>query len=587
MELITFVALIVLYLVFSGRIKRLEERLDNMENRTLQSSVEPRPIPPADAAQRPMYEGAKWQGQSDSFAPVTPSVPSAFDKFIDWIKEDFMVKLGAFLLILALGWFVSYAILEQWIGPAGQIMLGLLAGTAFLGLGAWRIQKFRHQGGIFTILGATTILLTVFAARSIYEFFTYFSALSLMFFTVVFVAFVSVRYQSEKLALTSLLLASIAPFLTDSMPVPALEIFTYLLVVTLGTLWVVWVTGWTRLTLASLIISYLYSVAFMFDGRPGDLDTTLIFSFIFVSLFFAANMVSLVRRHGEGSKHMMTHTVTALGTAIFLFTWVEEAVTPEWRSLIYTAWALIFAVGTYVVYMFTANRSAFYLYGATSIALIGVATAAELEGQVLTLAYLLEVSVLVLAAARLGASARTLSLLSMLMVVPVLFSLPSLNQWLWKDGVFNEHFVVVSMTMIALFALGFLLKEKKDKEGAELSNFTATGLITTGAVYAVALVWLVFHTLFTSDLATMLSLIVYTIAGIVLFVFGTTHGQKAKRVAGGVLIGLVILRLLFIEVWDMNLEGRIITFLIIGLMLISTAFIGKLRHPVNAGSENK
>lgn len=284
---------------------------------------------------------------------------------------------------------------------------------------------------------------------------------------------------------------------------------------------------------------------------------------------------------------MLTHTLTALGTAIFLLTWIEEAVAPEWKSLLYTAWALIFAVGTYVVYMFTANRNAFYLYGATSVALIGVATAAELSGPVLTLAYLLEIAFLVLAAGRLGMAVRTQAMLSMLLIVPVWLSLKSLNGYFWRDGIFHEHFVVVLLTLATLLAIGFLLREKcpEEEKEKEFPQFVSSLLIITGFTYMVMLVWLSAHALFNADLATMLSLIVYTVSGILLYVMGTTHGNKAKRVAGGILIGLVVLRLLFIEVWDMSLEGRIITFLIIGGLLISTAFIRKERPAAVLESE--
>jgi hypothetical protein len=44
---------------------------------------------------------------------------------------------------------------------------------------------------------------------------------------------------------------------------------------------------------------------------------------------------------------------------------------------------------------------------------------------------------------------------------------------------------------------------------------------------------------------------------------------------GGVLIGVVVGRLLLVEVWDMALAGRIVTFFIIGTLLMSTAFIGR------------
>jgi len=45
-----------------------------------------------------------------------------------------MIK-SVVLLLLALGWFVSYAFANNWIGPLGRITLGILFGLAVVGMG--------------------------------------------------------------------------------------------------------------------------------------------------------------------------------------------------------------------------------------------------------------------------------------------------------------------------------------------------------------------------------------------------------------------------------------------------------------------
>jgi hypothetical protein len=502
------------------------------------------------------------------------SEPGVFSRFYSWLKQDFMVKLGAFLLLLAFGWFVSYAFANNWIGPVGRITIGLMAGVSFLLLGTWRMRQFVHQGGIFTVVGATTILLTLYAARELYNFFTPETALVLMFMTVSFVAFVSVRFASEKLALAGLLLAAFAPLLTAA-PLPdVMVVFPYLLVVVAGSLWVVWRTGWTRLTLATLVVSYLHSLPFL-GGRIIDQDSAIMFSFLLVGIFFAANVVSLVRRRNNIS-HLGIHALTALGTVIFLFSWIETAANDVWRSLLYTAWALVFALGTYVVFVATANYKAFYLYGATSIALIGVATAAELDGPILVIMYLAEISLLVMAAAKLRAGAVLLSRLSLILIVPTLLSVESFDLSIW-NGVFNENFAVICLTAIVLIMTGLQISLQTDYLDTAYPKITVNTLFVGSSFFLVSLVWLVCHKLFEYDLGTMVSLTFYTIVGIGMFVSGKSSGVRLLQVVGGVLIGLVVARLLLVDVWEMEIEGRIIVFLIVGLLLISTAFIRKLQ----------
>jgi len=579
MGFIALVAVIAVYFYFSNRVTKLEEKILLLE-KTATRVTKPAadralpPIPMNDVMRRPevMHTAADYSPVPDT------TEPSSLEKFFDWCKEDLMVKIGALLLILAFGWFVSYAVAEQWIGPVGQIVIGLLAGVFFLGLGTWRINTHPHQGGIFTVLGSTIVLLVTFAAREVYGLFDSLSALFVMFLSVAFVAFVSVKHSRAKLAYAGLILASIAPLfagvLSSTSPV---DLFIYLLVITLGSLWVVFVTGWTKIILISLVVTYLYSILFIMDFRAVSKDTVLMFSFVFVSIYFVANLVSLMRRRVDIKKHLPVHITTALFTAVFLFTWIEFAMTPEWKSFMYVSWAIIFALGTYFVYSYTANTVAFYLYGAVSVALIGIATAAELNGPELVLAYFLQVCLLIFAAGKLGVQSKTLASLSLLLSVPVLLSLESLNSSSWRKGVPTEEFAILSLAMLVSFLVGLYLHRKNTAEHQSYVS-AVSGLLFVGAIgYATALVWLTAQALFTSDIATMIALFIYTLFGITMFVIGTINSQKFVRIIGIVFVSGVVARLLLIEVWDMDLVGRIITFLVVGIMLISTAFISKIQ----------
>src|SRR3989338_7209454 len=122
------------------------------------------------------------------------------------------------------------------------------------------IKEYLNQGGVFLVLGSTTILLTIFAAREIYGFFTPFSALSVMFLSTAFVAFVSVMYKSRSLAIASLVLAGIAPLLTDAPSTNYVQLFSYLFVVILGAIWIVALTGRRELTTVALLLIAVYSV---------------------------------------------------------------------------------------------------------------------------------------------------------------------------------------------------------------------------------------------------------------------------------------------------------------------------------------
>ena len=104
------------------------------------------------------------------------------------------------------------------------------------------------------VLGSTVILLTLFAAREMYDF-PPLTTLSVMFLSTAFVAIASVKYNRRSLALASLILAGVAPLLTNSPSNNYVALFSYLLVVTLGAIWIVVLTGRRELTAAATYLN--------------------------------------------------------------------------------------------------------------------------------------------------------------------------------------------------------------------------------------------------------------------------------------------------------------------------------------------
>ena len=77
----------------------------------------------------------------------------------------------------------------------------------------------------------------------------------------------------------------------------------------------------------------------------------------------------------------------------------------------------------------------------------------------------------------------------------------------------------------------------------------------------------------------MVALLIYLITGLTLYIEGRSMGSQGLKIAGAALIAIVVGRLLLVEVWAMTITGRIIIFTIVGVVLISTAFIKKLNTP--------
>ncbi|MDD5041608.1 MAG: DUF2339 domain-containing protein [Candidatus Peribacteraceae bacterium] len=565
--LLVVLGLIVSPIILLFSVSNLRRRVDALEECIHEGRL------PA----RPLREESVQERQQPVLYPQH-SAPTALDRFVLWAKEDWLLKLGALLLIIAFGWLTTYAFMNNWIGPMGRIAFGIVAGVLFLLLGFWRIQKFIHQGGVFLVLGSTVILVTIFAARSVYGFFTPLSALALMFLSTAFVGFASVRYNNRALALGSLILASVAPLLTHSPEPNLVGLFTYLLIVTLGAIWIAVIIRRHELTAAALIIIALYSIPTL-ASKPVELPTLLLLAYAFAAAFFVTNTAGLLKLE---KKEMLPDLLTAAGTGLFLLAWIMMAAPDEWKSLIIVGWMLLFVIGAFSIFTITHKREPLYVYVGVGIVLLAGATAAKFEGAALTIAYTLETGVIAALAYGLLKDLKIALRTSLLFVGPIALSVDSLTspQWSmgWSIGIWHDDFFVLLTLGVVLLGLGaFLWSQARMAKPADLE--LPSGLLAAlGSLYLYALLWLSLQATLQDATAVMSALAVYTIIGLITHLAGKAKGQQGLKVYGGVVLGCVVARLLLIDVWSMELSGRIVTFFLVGALLISTAFIGRKKR---------
>lgn len=522
------------------------------------------------------------QSERPADAPMQAGQIS-FNKIIEWLKEDWLLKTGALLLIIGFGWLTTYAFLNNWIGPMGRIALGIAAGIAFILIGWWRIKKYINQGGIFLVLGSTTILLTIFAARAVYDFFTPLSALIVMFLSTAFVALASVKYNSRVLALLSLAMAGAVPLLTKTPATDHIGLFAYLFIIMLGAIWIVFLTGQRELTAAALIIISLYSAPHLFSPTLfplADPSNLLLFAYAFTAIFFLTNTAGILKLKG---KELIPDLVTAAGNGLFLLVWIMIAAQEEWKSLIISAWMIVFAAGAFLIFKITQRREPFYVYAGVGVAMLAAATYAELSGAMLVIAYSIEVGAISLIAYSVLRDIKTIERVNLLLIGPIILSVGSITSRAWTKGVIHEDFFALLVLGLIIFGLGLSfmrrVREVEDKESQQLN----AAYLIIGSIYVYALLWLSLHAGLQNDnTAIMISLVIYTITGLVSYFYGLANAKKGLRLYGTALIGLVIGRLLLVDIWKMELAGRIITFFLIGALLVSTAFFGRKKRDSNS-----
>jgi hypothetical protein len=163
-------------------------------------------------------------------------------------------------------------------------------------------------------------------------------------------------------------------------------------------------------------------------------------------------------------------------------------------------------------------------------------------------------------------------------VVPVAISVTSLKWTDWETSSFLPPEAVGLFTMITLSVLVSLgltryLYLATSETGKNLFVRGAQVFMGMALVYMVALVWSLAHTYAEASQAVSIALFVYTVSGLALYLIGKRRNRASYVYAGTALLVIVVLRLLLIEVAQMELMWRFITFLGIGALFIGAAFI--------------
>lgn len=537
-----------------SRIHSLEQRVSTLENRAFGMS------------QQKESETIRFE---EKHVPKAPSGPTWIGDLFRWLREDWLMKLGAFMLILAGAWFVTYAFANNWIGPVGRISLGILFGAALLGAGHYTIPKKRVPGEVLVVTGMTSILCTVFAARIFYDFFTSVTALGIMLLVVSLATFVAIMRDSKPIAICSVLGAAIVPVLLDGLPEPWV-LLLYVLIVNVGVLIVSYFKGWRSLSAISVLFTALYGTITFFELHGDDNLSVWIFMGIYYFFFLLTNIASIWRTKKSDSSDLFVGGITSL----LALGWVSAFVPDHWQSIVLSALAVVSILSVFLMLRRSGDlKKNIYIYAATALTFVVAATAFELKeyDAALIAALSVEITLGTLFALKAMKDDKAAVTVASLHAIPILLLVSSgafeYSSWV-NAPIVNGHMVGMLFVIMSLYITAYFLAHRA---------YTALLVLSaTASILAVLFVWFsLFNIIYNPDIARGVALILYTIIGVTLLYRSYKDNLSHLRIGSSILLGGVILRLFFVEFWEMPIAGKVITSFLVGGLLIATAFFNK------------
>jgi len=330
------------------------------------------------------------------------------------IGSHWLNRIGIAAVLIGVSYFLKFAFDNNWIGPAGRVTIGLLAG---IGVVVWS-ERFRNRGyTIFSYslkaVGIGVLYLSLWAAFHVYILIPSGVAFMAMLIVTAATATLAITQDAQILAVFALTGGFATPVLLSTGQNKELELFSYVGLLDLATLTLLAIKPWRRLLLLSYLGTLLLYVGWYstFYDRT-QLRLTLGFATLFFAIFAIAplvarqseNAVPVAGRapalHGISFSYKLMLFLVFINAGVY-FLQVYGMFEDVNRNAV--AW---FALGLAAVYIFlsrqmrvrypdpVAAKTVHLLHLALAIGFITVAIPIRLDAHWITIGWLVEAVVL-------------------------------------------------------------------------------------------------------------------------------------------------------------------------------------------------
>ena len=239
--------------------------------------------------------------------PAAPVIsPAAFSQRSDLearIGGSWFNRIGIIAIFLGVTFFLKYAVDNEWIGPAGRVLIGAAVGVAFLILGE-RLRKLYPSYAYGLTGGGIAVLYAAiwFASANKYGLLAQPVAFGLMAVVTATATLLAARYSALPIAVLGLIGGFLTPILLSTGVDNEAGLFTYIALLDLGVLALAYSKQWRSLNYMAFISTVLMFAAWMNQWYElHKLWPTIIFLTIFFTIFaLLAVLYNVVNRRPTG-----------------------------------------------------------------------------------------------------------------------------------------------------------------------------------------------------------------------------------------------------------------------------------------------
>lgn len=389
-------------------IAELTERVYRLEQRAGVEQAKPAPPPPPLVARNesafvPPPVTATHEPASVQIPSPLPEQVKERESLESRIGAQWLNRVGVIAVLVGVSYFLKYAFENNWIGAAGRIVIGLLAGIAIV---VWS-ERFRANGHLrfswsLKAVGIGTMYLSLWAAFQMYHLVSSATAFAAMVVVTASTAALALRQNAQILAAFALIGGFITPLLLSTGENHELALFSYVAVLDIATLALLACRPWMRLLIgafAGTLVLYIGWYAEYYTRA--QLGSTFLFATLFFALFALAPVLSLQGPSQPARQVAIALILVPLLNALTYF--LQAYAMLEGVSRMVLAWIAVALAAVYLVLSRegmkrardeNAARLLKLLYTALAVGFLTTAVPLKLETHWITIAWFIEAAAL-------------------------------------------------------------------------------------------------------------------------------------------------------------------------------------------------
>jgi uncharacterized membrane protein len=458
-----------------GRVYRIEQQLGMVEDRpaaapsmTTVPAVISAPVNESAPPAPPVTPAIIAEPATHSRAPRSESLPGP--SLESRIGSHWANRIGITAMLIGVAYFLKYAFESNWIGPAGRVSIGLVAGIAVVVWSEWfRAREYRAFSHSLKAVGIGVLYLSVWAAFQVYSLIPVTIAFMAMVVVTVSTAIMALSEDAEVLAAFAVAGGLITPALLSTGQNREVALFSYVALIDFSTLVLASLRPWRRvLALAFVGTLGLYAAWYVAFYARLELRTTLGFATLLFAIFVVAPLSGRTRRAEAAGSSTFSMTLALVNAGVYF---LQVYVLLNDVSKTAAAW---FALALAAVYLMLSRRAGRdhgvdaarrlnLLHLALAVGFVTVAIPIRLEAHWVTIGWFVEAGVLLWVSQRIKSD--FLAIFSIAALALGIARLLLFDNFRAEHAVWNARLATFAVAVAVLAAVAWYADRRGDLRG--------------------------------------------------------------------------------------------------------------------------